>query len=284
MTTPTRPRTAAAPTQVRPPDATPTRAGRASQAITGRGSGATPRRLRLLRLVHLLLALLLGLGAVVTGVELDEREAAAAAHAAQYERATSIEASLQDAQASAAETPAEGATLAEDIQDPLDAATTALIEMADAGTDDPTQLAGVGHLISRYTAALAAADPTAAEELLEAELLPAVQQLQDEHGAVADTVVAWWMWAVPVGAWLAVATIVGIAGYTARISHRLVNPGLLVAAIATVTLAVRSGAVLAEHVAGTSTGTGFLFLAVATTLLSAIAGAWGLHQRLKEYG
>lgn len=283
MTTPAQPSTAPAPVQARQPDATLTRAGRASQALTGRGTGATPRRLRLARLVHVLLALLLGVGAVATGVELGEREATAAVHVAQYERATSIGTSLQAAQDTATGTPAEGATLPEKTQDALDAALTALIEMADAGTDDTGQLAGVGHLISRYAEALAAGSTTDAKQILETELLPAVRQLQADHSAVAGTVVTWWMWLVPVGAWLAVATIVGIAWYTARVSRRLINPGLLVAAIATVALAVRSGSVLAGHVAGAPTDTGFLVLAVATTGISAVAGAWGLHQRLKEY-
>ncbi|MGC4152555.1 MAG: hypothetical protein QM628_05685 [Propionicimonas sp.] len=282
MTTPTQPQTAPSPTGVKP-DATLTPAGRASQALTGRGSGATPRRLRLARLVHVLLALVLGLGAVATAVELNEREATAAVHAAQHERATEIEASLQYAQDNAAETPADDAALPEKTRNALDTATTALVEMADAGTDDTAQLAGIAHLISRYAEALAAGQPTAATQLLEDELLPAVRQLQTDHSAVAGTVVAWWMWLVPVGAWLAVATVVGIAWYTARISRRVINPGLLIAAIATVMLAVRSGTVLAGHIADAPTDAGFLVLAVATTLVSAVSGAWGLHQRLKEY-
>ncbi len=283
-TSPTRPPTApagAAPVQVRQPDATLTRAGRASQAITGRGSGTTPRRLRLARLVHVLLALVLGVGAVVTGVELNEREATAAVHATQHERAMSIEASLQYAQENAGDPPADGATLPEKTRNALDAATTTLIEMAGAGTDDPARLAGIGHLLSRYAEALAAGEAATATKLLQTELLPAVEALQADHSAVAGAVVTWWMWLVPVGAWLAVLTIVGIAWYTARASHRVVNLGLLGAAIATVILAVRSGTVLAA--AGAAGDAGLVVLAVACTLISAVAGTWGLHQRLKEY-
>lgn len=283
MTTPTRARTAPAPAQARQPDAALTRAGRASQAITGRGSGTTPRRLRLARLVHVALALVLGVGAVVTAVELDEREATAAVHTAQYERAVSIEASLKYAQENAGEAPAGDATLPEKTQNALDTATATLIELAGAGTDDGSELARIGQAMSRYAQALAAGKSAQAERILETELLPTVRQVQAAHDAVADTVVAWWMWLVPVGAWLAVATIVGIAWYTARVSRRVINPGLLLAAIATVILAVRSGAVLAGYGAGVPTDAGFLALAVATTGISAVAGAWGLHQRLKEY-
>lgn len=283
MTTPTQPRSAPAADQPRQPDATLTRAGRASQAITGRGSGLTPRRLRLARLVHVLLALVLGVGAVVTGVELNEREATAAVHAVQHERATSIEASLQYAQENAGETPADGAPLPEKTQNALDTATTALVEMAGAGIDDPGELAGVAQLMMRYAEALAAGKAAPAKELLETELLPAVRQLQETHSAVASAVVTWWMWLVPVGAWLAVLATVGIAWYTARVSRRVVNLGLLGAAIATATLAVRSGAVLAAQAAGAASDASFVVLAVACTLISAVAGAWGLHQRLKEY-
>ncbi len=283
MTTPTqhRPAPAAAPSPQ--PDATLTRAGRASRALTGRGSGDTPRRLRLARLVHVVLALVLGVGAVVIGVELNDREAAAAHHAEQRERATSIEASLTYAQENAGDTPASGAILPEKTQNALDTATTTLIALAGAGGDDTAELAGIGQLISRYTEALAAAEPAQAKQILDGALLPAVRQLQATHSAVASTVVAWWMWLVPVGAWLAVATIVGIAWYTARASRRVVNIGLAVAAIAAATLAVRSGSVLAAHAAGMAGDAGFLVLAIAATAISAVAGAWGLHQRLKEY-
>lgn len=283
MTTPIQPQTVPTPTRSTPQEASLTPAGRASQALTGRGSGATPRRLRLARLVHVLLALVLGVGAVITGAELNERDANAAVHAAQYERATSIEASLQEAHESAGEQPTGDETLPAETQGALDTATATLIEMANAGTDDADELALIGQTMARYAQALAADRPTLAEQILTDDLLPAVQQVQAAHNAVASTAVTWWMWLVPVGAWLAVATIVGIAWYTARVSRRVVNPGLLVAAIATISLAVRSGSVLAGYIAGAPTDAGFLVLAVAATAISAVAGAWGLHQRLKEY-
>lgn len=287
MTTPARAPTAAASQpaagQALAPDGTLTRAGRASQALTGRGSGDTPRRLRLARLVHVLLALLLGLGAVAAGVELNEREATAAVHAAQHQRATRIEASLQYAQENAGDAPADDAALPQKTRKALDTATTELIGMASAGTGDTARLAGVGHLMSRYVEALAAGETAAAESLLETDLLPAVRQLQDEHSAVASAVVTWWMWLVPVGAWLVLATIVGIAWYTARVSHRVVNAGLAVAAVATAVLAIRSAAVLTAHAAGAAGDAGFVVLTVACTFVSTVAGAWGLHQRLKEY-
>ena len=280
MTTPTQPRVAAAPARGAGPDAALTRAGRASQALTGRGSGDTPRRLRLARLVHVLLAVALGAGAVLTGAELNDRVATAALHTAQLERATSIETSLQYAQENAGETPASGAVLPEKTQNALDTATTALIEMADAGTDQTTSLAAVASLISRYAATLAAGRAAPAKELLENELLPAVRQLQTDHSAVSGTVVSWWMWLVPVGAWLAFAAIAGIAWYTARVSHRVLNLGLVAAALATAALALRSGTTLVQ---ATAADPDFIVVAVACALVSAVAGTWGLHQRLKEY-
>lgn len=284
MTTPTQP---PATVSSRPapgqPDAALTRAGRASRALTGRGSGATPRRLRLARLVLVLLALVVGVGAVATGNELDDREATAARHAAQLERAGSIETSLKRAQEKSAGKVTGDAVLPAETSAALDSATTELLEMARAGTDDTTRLAEIGQSMSRYTELLAAGKATEAKQLLETDLLPAVQQLKAAHDAVASTEVPWWMWLVPVGAWLAVATIVGVAWYTARVSHRVVNAGLAVAAVATAALASRSGTVLADHVAGSSGDGSFIVLAVATTLISAVAGGWGLHQRLKEY-
>ena len=287
MTTPTQPRPAATagPGQPQPgrTDGALTAAGRASRALTGRGSGTTPRRLRLARLVLVLLTLAVGVGAVATGTELDDREATAAQHATQLERASSVEASLRYAQENAAEKPAAGAVLPEKTRNALDTATTTLIELAGEGTDDSASLAEIGRLISHYTEALAAGQSAQAKQVLENDLLPAVQQLQAEHTAVASTQLAWWMWLVPVGAWLAVATIVGVSWYTARVSRRLVNPGLALAAVATAALAVRSGNVLAAQAAGSAADAGFVVLAVATTAISAAAAAWGLHQRLKEY-
>lgn len=279
---PTRP---APPAAAQPPRAVASRsrADRASQALTGRGSGATPRRLRLARLAHVAIALVLGVGAVVTGVELSEREQIATVHAEQYERATAIEAGLQEAQAGASATPAAPAALPEATRTALDEVSTLLVDVAAQRTDDPADLAEISRLVSRYTESLAAGKSAPAKELLTEELLPAVQRLQEAHNAVSSAVVTWWMWLVPVGAWLAVAFIVGIAWYAARISHRVINPGLAIAAVATVTLAVGSGSFLAAHQAGTAANPGFLALAVGCAAISTVAGAWGLHQRLKEY-
>lgn len=288
MTTPTqpsltRPRPSQAPIPPRPVDASLSRAGRASQALTGRGSGTTPRRLRLLRLVHVALALALGLGAVVTATELEQREATAAVHTVQYGRATQLETSLQTAQATAGDTPASGAVLPEKTQDALDEVTTLLVDMAAERTDDPATLADLGQQVTRYTVALAAGKTAQAKQILTDTLLPAVKALQQAHGEVTATVVSWWMWLLPVVAWLTVAFIVGTGWYTARVSHRLVNPGLLTATIATAILAGSSGSLMTAHLAGPTNDPGYLALAVGCALASAAAGAWGLHQRLKEY-
>ncbi len=264
------------------PDAQLSRAGRASQAITGRGSGATPRRLRLARLVHVLVALALGAGVLAVGLELQDREATAGVHAAQYKRAVSIETTLKDAQASAGGTPASGSALPEKTRDAIDTATTTLIEIAASSPEDTVELADIGHLISRYTETLAAGRQSDAGKLLDDELLPAVQQLQAAHNAEATTAVTWWMWLVPVGGWLAVAGLVALGWFTARISHRLVNVGLLIAAVATGVVAATSGQLLATHAAGTGGGSPFQ-VGVVFALISLVAGAWGLHQRLKEY-
>lgn len=284
MTTPTAPRTTShTPATTPSGDAALTRAGRASQAITGRGSATTPRRLRLARLAHVVVALVLGVGAVVAGAELTERSATAAVHAEQHTRAVLIENYLQDAQESANTPPDEGEILAEQTRAALDTAVSTLVELAGAETGDVRDLAFIGQELSRYAQALAAGKNAEAKEMLEASLLPAIRELQATHQAVSETAVAWWMWLVPVGAWLALPMIVGISWYTARVSRRLLNPGLVVAAVSTIVLAMRSGTVLSGHLLGVAPDAGFIVLAIATTAISAVAGAWGLHQRLKEY-
>ena len=266
-----------------PPDTQLTRAGRASQAITGRGSGTTPRRLRLARLVHVLLAILLGAGVIGVGMELEDREATAGVHAAQYQRAVQIESTLKTAQSSSGGTPASGSALPEKTREAIDAATTALIEIAASSPDDTADLAEIGHLISRYTEILAAGKQSQAGTLLDDELLPAVQTLQAAHNAEATTAVTWWMWLVPVGAWLALVAIAGISWFTARVSHRLVNPGLLIAAAATVVLATTSGSLITAHATGAAGDFSPIVIGVVCAVISTVAGAWGLHQRLKEY-
>lgn len=283
MSSRTQPRPTTPATPGQPPDAQLTRAGRASQALTGRGSGATPRRLRLARLVHVLLAILLGVGVVAVGLELEDREAAAGVHAAQYKRAVSIEESLQAAQASAGGDPAAGAALPAETREEINNVTTTLLEMAESGTGEVDVLAAIGHDVSRYTEALAAGKQAQAGTLLTDDLLPAVKQLQALHNAESSTAVAWWMWLAPVGGWLALAAIAGISWFTARVSHRIVNPGLLIAAAATLTLATTSGSMVAAHAAGAARDFAPVVIGVVSAAVSAVAGSWGLHQRLKEY-
>lgn len=236
-------------------------ASRASRALglTGRGGATTPRRLGLARLVLVGIALLLGVGSAVTAAQLGQRESLAEVHAAQYVRITTVETHLLTAQAAAARASLSGGDgQREEVSGALDQAATLLVEVAAAQTDDPAELASISHDLRHYSDALgrallqrdSAAGRTAltgADAILHDDLLPAVQQLQAAHGAVSTSGVAWWMWLLPVGAWLGVAAIVGVAWFVARMSHRIINPGLAIAAIATLVLAISSGSLIAGH-------------------------------------
>ena len=117
----------------------------------------------------------------------------------------------------------------------------------DAYIDHGEPLGVAGGFTLDQRRALAAAD-----DLLRTDLLPAVHQLQESHGASSTPGVPWWMWLLPVLAWLTVVAIVGVSWYTAQLSHRVVNLGLAVAAAATIVLATSAGNLVASHNAGTA--------------------------------
>ncbi len=230
----------------------------------GRGNASTPRRLGMARLAHLVLAVVLGVGSVVTAAQLDQREAQAEVHAAQYARVAAVETSLLTAHVAASRASLSGAAAQlDESRAALDQASTRLIEVAAQRTGDESALSAIGHHLLRYAAALERAQLqrdtaqgqsalAAADDLLREDLLPAIRQLQDVHGAVSTSGVAWWMWLLPVLGWLTVAAIVAISWYTAQVSHRVVNLGLAAAAAATLVLAISAGNVVAGHNAGTA--------------------------------
>lgn len=268
----TRPSTATPPVPGRGPGVARW-AGRASQLLPERGTATTPRRLGLARLTHLALALVLGVGSVVTAGQLDQREALAEVHAAQYVRTAVIETQLLTAHAAASRASLSGA--AEQVTQTraaLDEASTQIVEVAAEETGDTAALGVIGHHLLRYAEALERAQLlrgtpegraalASANELLRTDLLPAVHQLQQSHSASTAGVV-WWMWLLPVLAWLTVAAILAISWYTARVSRRVVNPGLAAAAVATLVLAVSSGNLVAAHNAGTAGSVGAEFTSV----------------------
>lgn len=238
-------------------------AGRAGRLLPERGTATTPRRLAMARLVHLVLAVVLGVGSVVTAAQLDQREALAEAHAAQYVRTAVIETQLLTAHAAASRAGLSGA--AEQVTDTraaLDEASTQLVEAAAEQSGDAAALGAIGHQLLRYAEALERAQLlrgttegrtalAAADDLLRTDLLPAIQQLQEFHSAATPGVV-WWMWLLPILGWLTVAFIVVVSWYTARVSRRVVNVGLAAAAVATLVLAISAGNLVAGHSAGTA--------------------------------
>ncbi len=244
---------------------------RAADLLPRRSTATTPRRLGLARLVHLGLALVLGVGSVAVAVQLDQREAQAEVHGAQYVRTATLETRLLTAHAAASRASLSGnAAQAEQAQAALDEAATQVVEAAAQPTGDEAALATISHHLLRYTEALERAELqrgsaqgrtalAAAHDVLREDLLPAVQELQRTHSAVSTSGVAWWMWLLPVLGWLTVAVILGISWYTARVSRRVVNPGLAIAAAATLVLAISSGSVVAGHNSGTAGSAAALF-------------------------
>lgn len=241
-------------------------ARRASMLITGRGSATTPRRLRLSRLALTVLTVVLTAGGIATSAVLAERQSQADVQAAQYVRTSAIETELLRAHAATASSLVQAAGAQASAQQTIatnatDTAASTLLEIASAGTDDPAALAAVSQGILRYTQTLAQAQQQRGTEAFRAtldgaygqlteDLLPKVDALQNAHRAESTMGVVWWMWLLPVFAWLTAAAILAASWYVARTSHRVVNAGLALALAATVTVALYSGNVITSAQSG----------------------------------
>lgn len=266
-------------------------ARRASMLITGRGSATTPRRLRLTRLALTVLTVILTAGGIATSAVLAERQSQADVQAAQYVRTSAIETELLRAHAATSssllQAPGAAATAQQTIAtNATDEAASNLLEIASAGTDDPAALSAVSQGILRYTQTLAQAQQQRGSEAFRAtldgaysqlteDLLPKVDALQDSHRAVSTLGVMWWMWLLPVFAWLTAAAVLAASWYMARASHRVVNAGLALALVATVGLALYSGNVITSAQSG-GLGQSFSRLESLAAARQATAGAHAL--------
>ncbi|MEA5119087.1 MAG: hypothetical protein VB036_15915 [Propionicimonas sp.] len=253
-------RPAAAPTPANGNVRLTTTASRAQELITGRGSATTPRRLRLARLGLTIVAGVLLAGAIVTAVVLGDRQQQADVHATQYVRAESIQSDLLRAHGAAAASSVQSSdetakALYETSVDARTQAAWTLLEITEAGTDNADVLSAISASLVRYGNALerassqrgsdaARASLGEAYEVLTTDLLPQLAAVQTGHGQASSSTVPWWMWLLPVLGWLAAAAILVVSVSVARSSHRVVNLGLAVSLIATVTVAVYSGSVL----------------------------------------
>jgi hypothetical protein len=197
---------------------------------------ATPRALRRYQLISSMVLLVLGLLAVVQLAQLRTELGAAPAAGAQHVRLGEVAAAVSAAGNSAAADAAAGTTSERSSQS-LAQAAQVLIAAASTDAGRADQLGSLNAAVLQYGQLLAAGQFDQAEQLRGQSIQPTLDSLGADVSAESDA--AWWTspWlAIGLGA-LALGALIWVSYRVALRSHRVLNAGLLAAAVGVIAIA-----------------------------------------------